>query len=172
MHWPVAFPNSDKPFPTDPETGLIIIADVPIADTWKAMEKMVEKGKARSIGISNFTKDKIEDLLKVAKIVPAVHQIEAHPYLQQQEFLEWHKQHNLLITAYSPLGNNIYNLPKAVDDPAVIAVAKDLNKDPAQVLISWAVQRGTVVLPKSVTASRIKSNFESKEYPAKALVLC
>lgn len=64
MHWPVAFPKSSKPFPTDPETGLIQVADIPVADTWAAMEKMVEKGKVRSIGISNFTQARIEALLK------------------------------------------------------------------------------------------------------------
>ena len=69
---------------------------------------------------------------------------------------------NILVEAYSPLGNNIYNLPRAVDDPEIIAIAKELNKQPAQVLISWAVQRDTVVLPKSVTESRIQANFEGK----------
>ena len=66
--------------------------------------------------------------------------------------------------AYSPLGNNIYNLPRAVDDPDIISLAKDLNKQPAQLLISWAVQRGTVVLPKSITESRIKDNFQGNSF--------
>lgn len=69
---------------------------------------------------------------------------------------------NILVAAYSPLGNNIYNLPRAVDDPEVVALAKELGKSPAQLLIGWAVQRGTIVLPKSVTASRIKDNFEGE----------
>jgi diketogulonate reductase-like aldo/keto reductase len=72
------------------------------------------------------------------------------------------KPQNIIVAAYSPLGNNIYNLSRAVDDPAVINLAKHLNKQPAQLLISWAVQRGTVVLPKSVTASRIADNFQGK----------
>jgi L-glyceraldehyde reductase len=80
--------------------------------------------------------------------------------LQQPKLLEWSKQKNIVVAAYSPLGNNIYSLPRAVDDPTIIALAKDLNKQPAQLLISWAVQRGTVVLPKSVTESRIRDNFE------------
>jgi L-glyceraldehyde reductase len=95
-----------------------------------------------------------------AVIPPAVNQIEAHAYLQQPELLKWSQQNGIVVAAYSPLGNNIYNLPRAVDDETVIALANDLNKQPAQLLISWAVQRGTVVLPKSVTASRIKDNFE------------
>ena len=97
-----------------------------------------------------------------AIIPPAVNQIEAHAYLQQPDLLEWSKKNNIVVAAYSPLGNNIYNLPRAVDDPTVVALAKGLNKQPAQLLINWAVQRGTVVLPKSVTASRIRANFDGK----------
>lgn len=103
-----------------------------------------------------------------AEIKPAVNQIEAHPFLQQPELLEWSKQQGILITAYSPSGNNIYNLPKAIDDPNVIEIAKSLGKTPAQVLIQWAVQRGTAVLPKSVTPSRIAENFEDFEIPQDA----
>ncbi|KAI9730860.1 MAG: hypothetical protein M1834_005578 [Cirrosporium novae-zelandiae] len=161
IHWPVSFVYSENnPFPTDPETGLIALADVPICDTWSAMEKLVESGKIRSIGISNFSVEKTKELLKTAKIVPAVNQIEAHPWIQQPEFMDYMKELNILVTAYSPLGNNIYGLPRVVDDPEIHEIATRLQKDPAQVLIAWAVQRGTVVLPKSVTESRIQSNFQ------------
>ncbi|KAL2831133.1 NADP-dependent oxidoreductase domain-containing protein [Aspergillus cavernicola] len=142
------------------KTGLIDVVEVPIKDTWVAMEALVAKGKVRSIGVSNFTQEKIEDLLKTARITPAVNQIEAHPYLQQRDLLEWSKKQGIIVTGYSPLGNNIYNIPRAVDDPLVIETAKTLGKTPAQVLIGWAVQRGTAVLPKSVTPERIQSNFE------------
>lgn len=83
--------------------------------------------------------------------------------------MEWSKQQGILITAYSPSGNNIYGLPKAIDDPEVIAIAKEIGKQPAQVLIQWAVQRGTVVLPKSVTPSRIEENFVDFEVPQAAM---
>ncbi|TVY83633.1 putative oxidoreductase [Lachnellula suecica] len=165
IHWPVSFPSSKERFPVDPTTEQISVIDVPIADTWKALEALVTKGKVRSIGVSNFTQKKTESLLETAKIPPSVNQIEAHAFLQQPELLEWSKQNNIVVAAYSPLGNNIYNLPRAVDDPTVVALAKSLGKEPAQLLISWAVQRGTVVLPKSVTASRIKDNFEDFELP-------
>lgn len=101
-------------------------------------------------------------------VKPAVNQIEAHPFLQQPDLLAWSKQQDILITAYSPSGNNIYNLPKAIDDPSVVAIAESLGKSPAQVLIQWAVQRGTAVLPKSVTPSRIAENFEDFELPREA----
>ncbi|KAK0125892.1 hypothetical protein ONS95_007517 [Cadophora gregata] len=165
IHWPVAFPKSSERFPVDPATEQIAVIDVPIIDTWRAMEALVKKGKAWSIGVSNFTQAKMESLLKSANIPPAVNQIEAHAYLQQPKLLQWMKDNNIVAAAYSPLGNNIYNLPRAVDDPTVISLAKELGKEPAQLLISWAVQRGTVVLPKSVTASRIKDNFQDFELP-------
>ncbi|CRK15539.1 hypothetical protein BN1708_002768 [Verticillium longisporum] len=171
IHWPVSFskPAEKKQrFPLAADGGVDVI-DVPASETWKAMEALVKKGKIRSIGVSNFSKARIEDLLKTAEIKPAVNQIEAHPYLQQPELLEWSKQQDILITAYSPSGNNIYNLPKALDDPEVAAIAKEVGRQPAQVLIQWAVQRGTVVLPKSVTPSRIEENFQDFELPAAAL---
>ncbi|PGH08998.1 hypothetical protein AJ79_05793 [Helicocarpus griseus UAMH5409] len=132
------------------------------------MEKLVAKGKIRSIGVSNFTKEKIEDLWKTAVIKPVVNQIEAHPYLQQRELLEWSKQQNIVIVGYSPLGNNIYNIPRAVDDPIIISLAEKLGKTPAQILISWSIQRGTAVLPKSVTPERIESNLQVFELPQDA----
>ncbi|GJC87994.1 9,11-endoperoxide prostaglandin H2 reductase [Colletotrichum liriopes] len=91
--------------------------------------------------------------------------IEAHPYLQQPDLLAWSKEKGIVVTAYSPLANNIYNLPRAVDDPTIAELAKSLGKEPAQLIISWSVQRGTVVLPKSVTPSRIEQNFEVFELP-------
>jgi diketogulonate reductase-like aldo/keto reductase len=97
-----------------------------------------------------------------------VNQVEAHPYLQQPGLLEWCKQQGIVVTAYSPSGNNIYGLPKALDDPVVVNIAQELGRTPAQVLIQWAVQRGTVVLPKSVTPSRISENFEDFELPEAA----
>ncbi|CRG85122.1 hypothetical protein PISL3812_02254 [Talaromyces islandicus] len=169
IHWPVSFRYSNETIqPIDAKTGLIDVIDVPIKDTWAAMERLVEQGKVRTIGVSNFTREKIEELFKTAKIRPAVNQIEAHPYLQQRDLLQWSKDNQIVITGYSPLGNNIYNIPRAVDDNLVIDIARKLGKTPAQVLISWAVQRGTVVLPKSVTAERIRSNFEDFVLPEDA----
>ncbi|KAE8137753.1 Aldo/keto reductase [Aspergillus pseudotamarii] len=169
IHWPVAFRHSNETIqPVDAKTGLIDVIDVPIKDTWAAMERLVEQGKIRTIGVSNFTQAKIEELFKTARIRPAVNQIEAHPYLQQRELLQWSKDNQIVITGYSPLGNNIYNIPRAVDDDLVIEVARQLGKTPAQVLISWAVQRGTVVLPKSITPERIRSNFDDFILPEDA----
>lgn len=167
IHWPVSFQKSPdgNRFPINPEDGGVFVIDVPAQDTWKAMESLVKKGKIRSIGLSNFTRERIEDLMDTAEIKPALNQLEVHPYFQQQQLLDWHKSQGIILSAYSPLGNNIYNLPRGVDDQVVIQIAEQLGKEPAQVLIQWAVQRGTVVLPKSVTPSRIKANFEDFELP-------
>lgn len=90
IHWPVFFKRTDdfERFPIDPVTRQIAVIDVPIIQTWKAMEALVKKGKVRSIGVSNFTRERIEDLLKTAEIIPAVNQIEAHAYLQQPALLK------------------------------------------------------------------------------------
>ncbi|PYH92322.1 aldo-keto reductase [Aspergillus ellipticus CBS 707.79] len=166
IHWPVAFEyrNNFEP-PLDPVTKRFQLAEVPISETWKELEKLVDSGKVRSIGVSNFTIEKVDELLKTARIPPAANQIEAHPYLLQPKLTRYLKDKNILPVAYSPLGNNIYELPRVVDDPKVKEIAQKLNKDPAQVLISWAVQRGTAVLPKSVTPSRIESNFQDFVLP-------
>ncbi|KAG9257780.1 aldehyde reductase [Emericellopsis atlantica] len=172
IHWPVAFQKPETPrarAAIDPKDGGVHVIDVPVEETWRAMERMVEKGKIRTIGLSNFTRERIEEVLSFAKIKPAVLQIEAHPYFQQPALLDWCKKNDILVTAYSPSGNNVYGFPKTIDDPTVIQIAKDLGKTPAQVLIQWGVQRGTVVLPKSVTPSRIAENFVDFEIPEKAM---
>ncbi|TPX15856.1 uncharacterized protein E0L32_000190 [Thyridium curvatum] len=160
IHWPVCFVHQgDELFPKDPETNLFLKKEMPIADTWAAMEKLVATGKVRSIGISNFNIEKTEEVLKTAKIVPAVNQIEAHPWLQQHKLFDYLKSkgsHKRLL---------IMSEDSVIDDPTIRSIAKKLNLDPAQMLISWAVQRGTVVLPKSVTPSRIESNFKDVVLP-------
>ncbi|KAJ6015523.1 hypothetical protein N7540_010114 [Penicillium herquei] len=166
IHWPVAFEHTNETLtPTDPVTKRFRIADVPTANTWATLEKFVAAGKIRSLGISNFTIDATKKLLETAKIPPAVNQIEAHPYLLQPELTKYLIDNKILPVAYSPLGNNIFNKPRVVDDPIVVEIAKKLNKDPAQLLISWAIQRGSAVLPKSVTPSRIESNFSDFVIP-------
>lgn len=159
-----AFAGGDKWFPLDKD-GVFQLEDVEIATTYKAMEKLVKSGKVKAIGISNFNINRIEQLLKQVDIVPSVNQIEAHPYLQQPELTKYCQSKGILIEAYSPLGNNQTGEPRTVDDAVVHKVAGKLGMDPGVVLGSWGVQRGTVVLPKSVTPSRIASNLLVKELP-------
>jgi diketogulonate reductase-like aldo/keto reductase len=144
------------------------LSDTSFIDTWKAMEKLLQTGKTKAIGVSNFNERRLKELLVAATVVPAVNQIEAHPYIQQPALTDFCRSQNILIEAYSPLGNNQTGEPRTVDDSAVHEVAKDLGVDAGQVLASWGVQRGTVVLPKSVTEKRIISNREVKELPQAA----
>ena len=115
MHWPVAFEHTNETLtPIDPVTKRFRLADVSVEDTWAAMEKLVKKGKIRSIGVSNFTVETLEKLLKSAEIPPTCNQIEAHPYLQQPKLFNFMKEKGILPVAYSPLGNNIYGAPRYV----------------------------------------------------------
>lgn len=132
------------------------------------MEKLPKTGKVRAIGVCNFNKRRLEDLLSKTTVVPAVNQIEAHPYLSQQELTDYCNSKGIYIEAYSPLGNNQTGEPKTVDDPLVHEVAKSLGRDPGEILYSWGIQRGTIVLPKSVTESRIKGNLQVKSLPEEA----
>lgn len=104
MHWPGAFKSGPDLFPHD-AAGKPEIADIDFVDTWKALEKVLKTGKTRAIGISNFAKHEVERLLKETDVVPAVHQLELHPWLQQKAFVEWHKEKGIHITQYSPFGN-------------------------------------------------------------------
>jgi len=138
----------------------------PIMETWQAMEKLVSEGLVRSIGISNFSVKKIDQILTYAKIPPAVSQVEVHPYWRQDNMIQYCKGKGIHVTAYSPLGSPDSSAmfrrsgPKLMDDPKLNAIAKKLGKSPAQCLIRWGIQHGTSILPKSVNSGRIKANID------------
>ncbi|GAA5868949.1 hypothetical protein JCM16303_000314 [Sporobolomyces ruberrimus] len=165
MHWPVAF-GEGKTSEGKPNIDWDLTNDV--SPTWAAMEKLVESGKVKEIGISNFTIPKMEKLLEKAKIKPAVNQVELNLQCAQPELVAWAAKNDILLEAYSPLGST--GAPQ-LEDSVVKEIAKAHNTQPANVLISWQVARGIVCLPKSVTPERIRSNFEdielSKEEVAK-----
>ena len=130
------------------------------------MEKLVEKGKCRAIGISNFSKAEIERLLSQSSTVPAVHQMEMHPYLAQHSFDAFHKSKGIHITQYSPLGNQneIYDsgkhMGKLIEDPVLVEIGKKHNETGAQVALAWGIAKGHSVIPKSKTPSWIRANLE------------
>jgi len=162
IHWGVAVPPGVETEPLD-KNGYPITDKVPVRETWEAMEDLVQKGLVKAIGVSNFTAPMLVDLLTYAKIVPAMNQIELHPYNAQQRMVDYCKYMSIAVTAYSPLGSpgtREANEPVLLEDPKLQAIAKKYNKSAAQVLIRWAIQRGTVVIPKSVHPDKIKSNFE------------
>lgn len=139
------------------------MTDIDPAETYRAMEKLLDTGKVRAIGVSNFTQKRLEQLLQKTTVVPAVNQIEAHPYLQQRDLFSFCRSKGIQIVAYSPLGNNQTGEPRTVDDDVVQRLVKETGIDGGQLLASWGIQRGTVVLPKSVTPSRIRSNLQVRK---------
>jgi len=142
------------------------IADpTPLIDTWRALEDCVKKGLVRSIGVSNFNKEQLEDLLKECTIKPVVNQIEFHPYIQSKTLVEFCHQNDIHVTAYSPLGSpdrpdSKKEDPSLMEDPAVISIAEKYSKSPAQILIRFAIDCGLAVIPKSKSEDRIKDNLD------------
>jgi len=164
MHWPSPFKDGDDLFPKEGDKTLP--GDADYVDTYKAMEECVKKGKAKAIGVSNFSKAEMERLLKETSTVPAAHQLECHPWLQQAAFDAWHKEKGIHVTQYSPFGNQnaIYskgeNLGKLIEDPTLVAIGKKYGKSGAQVALAWGIAHGRSVIPKSKTEHRIKQNLE------------
>ncbi|KAI9319924.1 NADP-dependent oxidoreductase domain-containing protein [Dichotomocladium elegans] len=155
MHWPVAFVPGEDNVPKDAE-GKVQLDSTDFTETYAEMEKLLGD-RVRAIGVSNFNIPKLEKLLKTAKVVPAVNQVELHPYLAQKDLVDFCKEHTIHVTAYSPLGSTDSPLMK---NEKVLELAKKYDATPAQILLSWGIQRGTSVIPKSVTESRIISNFQ------------
>ena len=123
-------------------------------ESWRAFIDLQKRGLCKSIGVSNFTIDNLKELEAKYGVLPAINQVEFHPYYYQKELLEYCNSKNIIIEAYSPLVH-----AKRMDEPRLVAISEELSKTPAQVLIRWAMQRGMVVLPKSVNQNRIIENF-------------
>ncbi|KAF9361405.1 hypothetical protein BGX26_003538 [Mortierella sp. AD094] len=159
MHWPVDFKSGPFPTPKD-ANGKPLREGVDITETWRAFEELVATGKTKAIGVSNFSIKNLEKILAVAKIVPAVNQVELHPENPQWELLEYANSKGIHLTAYCPLGSTDSDLIKRDE---ISKIAEKHSSSNANVLIAWGRQRGTSVIPKSVTESRIISNFKDIE---------
>ncbi|XP_072759053.1 tRNA (guanine(26)-N(2))-dimethyltransferase isoform X1 [Anoplolepis gracilipes] len=160
IHWPFAFKEGDDLTPQ--ENGNLIESDVDYLETWRGMEECVNQGLTRSIGISNFNSEQIGRLLKSARIAPVNNQIEVNINVNQEKLIDFCKKHNITVTGYSPLGQpgNSSGIGNQLDNPVVLNIAKKYNKTPAQVALRYVFQLGVVLIPKSVTKSRIKENME------------
>ncbi|MFK2889566.1 aldo/keto reductase [Dyella flagellata] len=167
MHTPFAFKPGDELFPANERGELIYDTEVTLVETWRAMERLVDEGKCRSIGLSDITLEKLKAIVAVARIKPAIVQVECHPYLPEWELFDFCKQHGIVLLAFAPLGHGME--PKIVDDPVIKAIAWQVGKTPAQVALAWAVQRGTALLTTSTNPAHIKENFDISPLPQDAM---
>ncbi|MEG9437518.1 aldo/keto reductase [Edaphobacter sp. HDX4] len=167
IHTPFAFQPGDEQDPRDQNGEILYDDGVTLLDTWRAMESLVEHGRCRAIGLSDITLDKLLPLYESATIKPAVVQVESHPYLPETELLQFCKEKSIVLLAFAPLGHGAR--PGPLEDPVIIAIAARLGKSPAQVLLAWAVQRGTALLTTPRTAARAKENFDISPLPEDAL---
>lgn len=168
IHWPLCFEGDENMKSSRDADGKIKLKqDGSISEVWKVMNKMVNKGKAKAVGVSNFTISKLESLISATGLVPAVNQVELHPYLPQNELVEYCKSKGILIEAYSPLGAG--KEPKLLDDETVNSIAKEEGLTPAQVLISWALMRDTVPLVRTSKVERIPENLNVKPLSEKSM---
>ncbi len=161
IHWPVAFKTGH--LYAHSADDLVSPDEFSIEKTWQAMEIIQEKGLAKHIGVSNFNMPKLNRLLTNSRIAPEMLQIELHPYFQQTELIEFCRKNRILVTAYSPLGSHHLIQGKAglTREAIVKSIAEKHHCTPAQVLLAWGIQRGSIVIPKSVNEKRIRENFNA-----------
>jgi alcohol dehydrogenase (NADP+) len=167
IHTPFAFQPGDEQDPRDQNGNVIYDKGVTLLDTWRAMESLVDHGKCRAIGLSDITLSDLSPIYESARIKPAVVQVESHPYLPETELLEFCKQKGIVFLAFAPLGHGMK--PGLLEDPVISAIAARVGKTTAQVLLAWAVQRGTALLTTPRTAARAKENFDISALPEDAL---
>src|SRR3984957_13170017 len=167
IHTPYAFRPGDDQDPRD-ENGQVVYDDgVTLAETWGALEQLVDDGHCRSIGLSDVTLEKVQEIFAIARIKPAVVQVESHPYLPEWELLSFCQEHGIVLLAFAALGHA--STPNLLEDPVLTAIAARLDITPAQVALSWAVQRGTAFLTTSTKPQRIQANFEISPLPDDAM---
>ena len=167
IHTPFAFQPGDDQDPRDKDGSVVYDRGVTLLDTWRAMESLVDGGKCRAIGLSDIGLDELKAIYEAARIKPAVVQVESHPYLPEWELLEFCKEKGMVLLAFAPLGHGMK--PGLLEDPVIAGIAARVGKTPAQVLLAWAVQRGTALLTTPRSAARAKENFNISALPADAL---
>lgn len=167
IHTPFAFQPGDEQDPRDANGNVIYDKGVTLLETWRALESLVDEGRCKAIGLSDISLDRTKEIFEAARIKPAVVHVESHPYLPQWELLDYCKTNGIVLQAFAALGHS--SEPKLVEDPVITAIAKRVNKTPAQVLLAWAIQRGTALLTTSKTPSRIQENFDVSALPQDAI---
>ena len=167
IHTPFAFQPGDEQDPRDPQGQVIYDSGVALVDTWRALERLVEDGYCRSIGLSDITLEKLREVVATARIKPAMVQVESHPYLPEWELLEFCREHGIVLQAFAALGHAME--PNVLADPVITDIAQRVHKTPAQVALAWAVQRGTAFLTTSTKPQRIQESFDISTLPEDAM---
>jgi alcohol dehydrogenase (NADP+) len=166
IHTPFAFQPGDEQDPRDQNGNVIYDKEITLLDTWRALETLVDHGRCGAIGLSDITLNDLAPIYESARIKPAVVQVESHPYLPEPELLDFCKQRGIVLLAFAPLGHGMK--PGLLEDPIISAIATRVGKTPAQVLLAWAVQRGTALLTTPRTAARARENFDISALPEDA----
>ena len=167
IHTPYAFQPGTDQDPRDANGNVIYDKTVTLLDTWRALEELADEGHCKAIGLSDVSLDHVKRIVEAARIKPAVVHVESHPYLPEWELLDYCKKESIVLQAFAALGHS--SQPRLLEDPVISAIATRTNKTPAQVLLAWAIQRGTAPLTTSKTPSRIKQNFEVSILPDDAI---
>jgi diketogulonate reductase-like aldo/keto reductase len=167
IHTPFAFKPGDEQDPRDEKGNVIYDRATTLTDTWKALESLVDERRCKVIGLSNVSLEQLKEVFDSARVKPAVLQVESHPYLPQQELLDYCKRNGIVMQAFASLGHGME--PKLLDDPVVTGIAKRVRKTPAQVLLAWAVQRNTAPLTTATDMRYIEENFQISTLPDDAI---
>jgi alcohol dehydrogenase (NADP+) len=168
IHWPVAL-QYDINY-AQKGSDLISLSEIPLSETWQELISLKEKGLTKHIGVSNFSIKKINQITDETGVMPEVLQVELHPFLQQQKLLNFANEKGIFLTGYCPLGSAdrpavriLEDEPKLFQNPVIQAIANEKGYSVAQIILAWAVNRGTSVIPKSVNPVRLKENLEAAD---------
>ena len=167
IHTPFAFQPGDEQDPRDEHGRVIYDSGVALVDTWRALERLVDDGHCKSIGLSDITLEKLREIVAVARIKPAMVQVESHPYLPEWELLDFCREHGIVLQAFAAVGHALEL--NVLADPVVTTIAERVHKTPTQVVLAWSVQRGTAFLTTSTKPQRIRENFDISALPEDAM---
>jgi len=167
IHTPFAFQPGEEQDPRDENGQVIYDSGLTLVETWHALERLVDDGHCKAIGLSDVTLEKLREVVAAARIKPAVVQVESHPYLPEWDLLDFCQEHGIVLLAFAALGHSM--TPRLLDDPVITGIAQRVGKTPAQVALAWAVQRGTAFLTTSTKPANIQANFDISTLPEDAM---
>jgi len=163
IHWPTGLVPGKGNVPRDEETGEVLFSGITIEETWKALEKLVDLGLTKSIGLSNFNSRQINQIFQICRIRPAVLQVECNPRFNNESLRKFCDLHSITLVGFSPFGSPDLpwgeKMPHILADPTLKEIATRLGKSPAQVVLRWQIQRGVGIIPKSVINAELEDNL-------------